>query len=111
MLHRTCIGKILLQIAAAVFLMHAMSVYGSCCFVMPHAENVGPMMPCHAMDGTDTSNNLEDCWSICLLIAVPSELATPFSFEVLAIPVLSNSPLITGGIDPPFRPPISHLFV
>lgn len=105
---RSRTGKTLLQFAAVLFFLNAATAYGACCSV-PTETETQIEMPCHQTeDGAG-----EEMSGECCLMCVPM-LQTDSGSEVTVVVhpanlTASNTPQVTSGVDPPFRPPIQFL--
>ena len=104
------IRKILLQTAALVFLLNTVAAYGACCFVTLDTDKaVAELPPCHQTAGAGTSENQDDGCLMCISMLPSPDLTALAIHAAPAIATPAMTTLVTTGIDPPFRPPISYL--
>jgi hypothetical protein len=114
MKRRVNIRKGLLQSAALVFLLNTAAAYGACCFIAPNTDQstdqaIAELPPCHQAPGSETDDKQHDSCLMCLAVVPSADLSAPTTHAVPAITAPSVPRLSSGGVDPPFRPPISTL--
>lgn len=105
---RSRIGKVLMHMAVALFILNTATAYGSCC-LMPAAMESGTQMPCHTSDDGSVEDPSDDCCPMC--VPIPQLHPGPYSIVVAhqAKLVADITPPASSGFDPPYRPPIQIL--
>ena len=98
----------LFQIAAFVFLMNTTTAaFSACCFALPENSTAAEKTPCHSAETVNVNEPSDDCCLICVSMISP---APTLKSGVASIPETNSDPitsLLSSGIDPPFRPPIT----
>lgn len=111
MRHSNKTSIVLLQLAAFAFFLNAVAAYGTCAMPVPDSNSAGiEQMPCHtaehaAADKSETEPSVDDCCSTCVLVALSIDVSfstypEPGAFHAQILPSR-----VSGGFDPPFRPP------
>jgi hypothetical protein len=109
----------LLQVTALVFVMNAAAAFGACCFSLPDelsgSESIvaTTQPPCHkshqSADKPDNSAAQDDCCLLCAPMMGAPDIQRKLAQSTHIIPTHSSITFLVGGVDPPYRPPISNL--
>lgn len=120
---QSTVGKLLLQTAGLVFLLNTVTASGACCFAPPESDRAvvsvaAAKAPCHQraasvaaateQDHGSASTHTDGCCVSCLSF-VASLDAVSLRTDAEPLAPVAVTGLVATGIDPPFRPPITHL--
>ena len=104
------LSKPVLQILLVVFVVNTAAAYGACCIGIPASDDAMVMkMPCHQSDDDLDRTSPDDCCLLCLPMMGDSDSVRHSVSPGQSVYVRAITPFLASGVDPPFRPPISHL--
>ncbi|MDE0952529.1 MAG: hypothetical protein OSA45_14760 [Halioglobus sp.] len=109
MMRKPRIGVALFRMAAVVFFLNTMNVYGACCIEPAANDSATMQMPCQHNGDSNSSEQGNDCCLMCVPMISPDADPDAVIETFATTAAFKNPQPISSGIDPPFRPPIIRL--
>ncbi len=101
--------RVILQAALVAFLLNATLAYGDCCLSFDQSQAEASAPPCHHAETNKPVQIDGDCCLSCApMMGASTEVTSHVITSRTASPEIEVL-LASGGMDPPYRPPIAHL--
>ena len=106
MMHSARHSAIWLNMLVVIFTMNSTVGYGACNLDKDVAQTEA-RIPCH--DADDAHADHEKCCSACFVMVLPLQLVKPIVTNTDNRHPTGPVLLFSSNVDPPFKPPITHL--